>query len=50
MPAPTQPPSRAQVDEVIISLAGNVSCAMLSRCRHVRVEAKRRAPDEIAAR
>ena len=23
---------------------------MLSRCRHVRVEAKRRAPDKIAAR
>jgi len=37
-------------DEVIMSIAGHVSLAMLSRYSHVRMEAKRRAPDEIAAR
>ena len=37
-------------DEVIMSIAGHVSRAMLSRYSHVRVEAKRRALDEIAAR
>ena len=37
-------------DEVIMSIAGHVSCAMLSRYSHVRMEAKRRALDEIAAR
>jgi integrase len=37
-------------DEVIISIAGHVSRAMLSRYSHVRMEAKRRALDEIAAR
>jgi hypothetical protein len=37
-------------DEVIMSIAGHVSRAMLSRCSHVRMEAKRRALDEIAAR
>ena len=37
-------------DEVIMSIAGHVSGAMLSRYSHVRMEAKRRAPDEIAAR
>ncbi len=37
-------------DEVIMSIAGHVSRAMLSRYSHVRIEAKRRAPDEIAAR
>jgi hypothetical protein len=36
-------------DEVIISIAGRVSRAMLSRYSHVRVEAKRRALDGIAA-
>ena len=36
--------------EVIMSIAGHVSRAMLSRCSHVRMEAKRRALDEIAAR
>ena len=37
-------------DEVIMSIVGNVSRAMLSRYSHVRMEAKRRALDEIAAR
>ena len=37
-------------DEVIMSIAGHVSRAMLSRYSHVRMEVKRRAPDEIAAR
>ena len=36
--------------EVTISVAGNVLRAMLSRYSHVRMEAKRRALDEIAAR
>jgi len=37
-------------DEVIMSIAGHVSRAMLSSYSHVRMEAKRRALDEIAAR
>ena len=37
-------------DEVIMSIAGHVSRALLSRYSHVRMEAKRRALDEIAAR
>jgi integrase len=37
-------------DEVIMSIAGHVSRAMLSRYSHVRMEAKRRALDEIAER
>jgi hypothetical protein len=37
-------------DEVIMSITGHVSRAMLSRYSHVRMEAKRRALDEIAAR
>jgi hypothetical protein len=37
-------------DEVIMSIAGHVSRAMLSRYSHVRMEAKRGALDEIAAR
>ena len=37
-------------DEVIMSMAENVSRAMLSRYSHVRMEAKRRALDEIAVR
>ena len=37
-------------DEVIMSIAGHVSRAMLSRYSHVRMEAKWRAQDEIAAR
>lgn len=36
-------------DEVIMSIAGHVSRAMLSRYSHVRMEAKRRALDDIAA-
>jgi len=37
-------------DEVIMSIAWHVSRAMLSRYSHVRMEAKRHALDEIAAR
>jgi hypothetical protein len=37
-------------DEVIIRITGHVSRAMLSRYSHVRMEAKRRALDEIASR
>jgi hypothetical protein len=37
-------------EEVIMSIAGHVSRAMLSRYSHVRMEAKRRALDEVAAR
>ena len=37
-------------DEVIMSIAGNVSRAILSLYSQVRMEAKRRALDEIAAR
>src|SRR5450631_3519525 len=37
-------------DEVIMSIAGHVSRAMLSRYSRVRMEAKRRALDQIAAR
>ena len=37
-------------DEGIMSIAGHVSRAMLSRYSHVRMEAKRRALDEIAVR
>jgi hypothetical protein len=37
-------------DEVIMSIAGHVSRAMLSRYSHVRMETKRRALDEIASR
>jgi hypothetical protein len=37
-------------EEVIMSIAGHVSRAMLSRFSHVRMEAKRRALDDIAAR
>jgi integrase len=37
-------------DEVIMSIAGHVSRAMLSRYSHVRMEAKRRALEEIAVR
>jgi hypothetical protein len=33
-----------------MSIAGHVSRAMLSRYSHVRLEAKRRALEEIAAR
>ena len=36
-------------DEAIMSIAGHVSRAVLWRCSHVRMEAKRRALDEIAA-
>lgn len=36
--------------EVIMSMAGHVSRAMLSRYSQVRMEAKQRALDEIAAR
>jgi integrase len=36
-------------DEVIMGIAGHVSRAMLARYSHVRMEAKRRALDQIAA-
>jgi hypothetical protein len=37
-------------DEVTMSIAATVSCAIISIYSHVRMEAKRRALDEIAAR
>jgi hypothetical protein len=37
-------------DEVIMSIAGHVSRATLSRYSHVRMEAKRRALDTTATR
>ena len=37
-------------DELIMSIAGHLSRAMLSRYSHVRMEAKGHAFDEIAAR
>ena len=37
-------------DEVIMDIAGHVSRAMLSRYSHLRMEAKRRALDQIAKR
>lgn len=37
-------------DDVIMGIAGHISRAVLSRYPHVRMEAKRRALDEIAAR
>ena len=43
-------PESGADDEVIMSIAGHVSRAMLSRYSHVRMEAKRRALEEIAAR
>jgi integrase len=46
----TELPESDAGDEVIMSIAGHVSRAMLSRYSHVRMEAKRRALDEIAAR
>jgi hypothetical protein len=46
----SQPPEPAAGDEVIMSIAGHVSPAMLSRYSHVRMEAKRRALEEIAKR
>jgi hypothetical protein len=46
----TQPTESGAGDEVIMSIAGHVSRAMLSRYCHVRMEAKRRALDEIGGR
>jgi hypothetical protein len=43
-------PESGAGDEVSMSIAGHVSRAMLSRYSHVRMEAKRRALDEIATR
>ena len=37
-------------NRVIAGIAAHISRAMLSRYSHVRMEAKRRALDEIAAR
>jgi hypothetical protein len=47
---PNPSPEPRAGDEVIMSIAGHVSRAMLSRYSHVRMEAKRRALDEIANR
>jgi hypothetical protein len=41
---------RGAGDEIIMSIAGHVSRAMLSRYSHVRMEAKRRALDASATR
>jgi hypothetical protein len=46
----TEPAESGAGDEVIMSIAGHVSRAMLSRYSHVRMEAKRRALNEIAVR
>jgi hypothetical protein len=46
----TVPSESGAGDEVIMSIAGHVSRAMLSRYSHVRMEVNRRALDEIAAR
>ena len=45
-----QPTHARAGDQTIMNIAGHVSRAMLSRYSHVRMEAKRRAVDEIAAR
>jgi hypothetical protein len=50
MLGPRAAPESGAGDEVIMSIAGHVSRAMPSRYSHVRMEAKRRALDEIAAR
>jgi hypothetical protein len=39
-----------ECEEVVMSIPGHVSRSMLSRYSHVRMEAKPRALDEIAAR
>jgi hypothetical protein len=49
-PSHTPPPESGAGDDVIMSIAGHVSRAMLSRYSHVRMKAKRRAREEIAAR
>jgi hypothetical protein len=49
-PMQSAPAESGAGDEVIMSIAGHVSRAMLSRYSHTRMEAKRRALDEIAAR
>jgi hypothetical protein len=49
-PLVREPAESGAGDEVIMSIAGHVSRAMLSRYAHVRMEATRRALDEIAAR
>jgi hypothetical protein len=48
--APSPSPKSGAGDEAILSIAGHVSRAMLSRYSHVRMEAKRRALDEIVVR
>jgi len=50
MPGSHAAPESGTSDEVIMSIAGHVSRSMLSRYSHVRMEAKRRALDEIATR
>jgi hypothetical protein len=49
-PTQSAPAESGAGDEVIMSIAGHVSRARLSRYSHVRMEAKRRALDEIATR
>jgi hypothetical protein len=44
------PSDQSVIREPAASIAGHVSRAMLSRYSHVRMEAKRRALDEIATR
>ena len=46
----TELAERGVGDEVIMSIAGHVSRAMLSRYSHARMEAKRGALDGIVAR
>jgi hypothetical protein len=50
MPSHTPFPESGAAADLIVSIAGLVSCALLSRYSHVRMEAKRRALDEIATR
>jgi len=46
----TELPESGAGDEVIMSIAGHVSRAMLSRYSHVRMEAKRRALKGIVSK
>jgi hypothetical protein len=50
MPSHMPFPESGAADEVIVNITGHVSRALLSRYSHVRMEAKRRALEEIAAR
>jgi hypothetical protein len=48
--SPNTPAESGAGDEVIMSIAGHVSRALLSRYSHIRMEAKWRVLGEIAAR